>query len=288
MLKALSWGLLDLFPKFKNRAKRTFSRFSGISQDEQNSDSQNTFYVETIKRFLGSEELLVKFRRPYDYREILEHVSYKIGKSYLEQIAENRKADFINLVIANKKNDEFGRPITFSYQKVGKVSPTTLRYIATALDIEKEIGIKPNDSIAEIGVGYGGQAAVISRCFGVQSYSMYDLPEARKLTTIYLREIGSDLQPIFADLSSSPKDFDVLISNYAYSELPRGLQEEYLQTVLMRSKRGYMIMNSGRGNKTGRSDGKLSLEELLSCIPNSRVKEEEPLTGPDNYVFLWG
>jgi hypothetical protein len=46
-------------------------------------------------------------------------------------------------------------------------------------------------------------------------------------------------------------------------------------------------MNSGRSNITGRSEGKLSLNEIRNYIPNLQVKEEVPLTGPDNYIIYW-
>jgi hypothetical protein len=48
-----------------------------------------------------------------------------------------------------------------------------------------------------------------------------------------------------------------------------------------------MIMNSGRTNETGRSKGKLSINEIREYLPDSKVKEEIPLTGPDNYVLYW-
>jgi hypothetical protein len=48
-----------------------------------------------------------------------------------------------------------------------------------------------------------------------------------------------------------------------------------------------MLMNSGFGNSTGRSDGKISVEELRKYIPNLVVSEEFPKTSPDNYLVTW-
>ena len=82
--------------------------------------------------------------------------------------------------------------------------------------------------------------------------------------------------------------WDLAISNYAFSELPRDLQKEYIIKVLGKSQRGYMIMNSGLKNETGRSNGKLTLDELRNLLPKFEVIDEDPNTGPDNYVIVWG
>jgi hypothetical protein len=65
-------------------------------------------------------------------------------------------------------------------------------------------------------------------------------------------------------------------------------EKEYINKVLAKSERGYMIMNSGLNNQTGRSDGKLTLGELKTLLPRFEILEEVPNTGPDNYVLVWG
>ena len=45
-------------------------------------------------------------------------------------------------------------------------------------------------------------------------------------------------------------------------------------------------MNSGLGGPF--SDGKLSLDELGKRLPSYGIFEEEPLTGPGNYIIAWG
>jgi hypothetical protein len=55
----------------------------------------------------------------------------------------------------------------------------------------------------------------------------------------------------------------------------------------LNSASGFMIMNSGLTNKTGRSTGKLTITEIREFLPNLKIVEEIPLTGPDNYVILW-
>jgi hypothetical protein len=47
-------------------------------------------------------------------------------------------------------------------------------------------------------------------------------------------------------------------------------------------------MNSRKTDISGRSSGKYTLEEIKGVLPTFEVLEEVPLTGPDNYVIIWG
>jgi putative sugar O-methyltransferase len=206
----------------------------------------------------------------------------------LEQIQKHSPQNYIELIEKNKANDLFGNPYEYQYPGVGRVSPTTLRYISTAIDICETIRLNKESVVAEIGVGYGGQAAIFERMYGIRNYSAFDLPSVIQLSNLYLNRVNSKLKFTSTGLSSDNNTtWDVVISNYAFSELHRDLQLSYIEHVIAKSKSGYMIMNSGRSNITGRSEGKLSLNEIRNYIPNLQVKEEVPLTGPDSYIIYW-
>ena len=278
----------DLFFRLRNKIRRLVLSKTTFNETQGKSDSQVTFYEQQLSRLLKSKKRLSDFRRKYDYREILEHVTYTQGKSYLEQIQEYSPQNYIELIEKNKANDLFGNPYEYQYSGVGRVSPTTLRYISTAIDIFETIRLKEESVIAEIGVGYGGQAAILERMYGISNYSAFDLPSVIQLSNVYLNSVNSKLKFTSPGLSSDKNTtWDVVISNYAFSELHRDLQLSYIERVIAKSKSGYMIMNSGRSNITGRSEGKLSLDEIRNYIPNLQVKEEVPLTGPDNYIIYW-
>lgn len=277
----------DYFPKARNLLFRSVRRIPTFNTFAGRSDSEATFYVASLKRALSNDKFLRNFRRPYNYREILEHVSYDLGVEYLNNVKRLEPNRWQDLLQVNSRNDFFGNPILYNFAAAGKFSPTTLRYISTALEMRNSIQLKKTDSIAEIGIGYGGQAAVIENLLQNKKYTFFDLPEAVQLSKTYLNRIGSKLNPVVGDLNSVQDEFDVVISNYAFSELSRDLQESYLSKVLQKSKRGYMIMNSGRTDFSGRSAGKISAEELLSRLKNSCIEEEVPKTGPDNYVLIW-
>ena len=278
----------DLFFRLRNKMRRLILSKTTFNETQGKSDSQVTFYEQQLSRLLKSKKRLSDFRRKYDYREILEHVTYTQGKSYLEQIQEYSPQNYIELIEKNKANDLFGNPYEYQYPGVGRVSPTTLRYISTAIDIFETIRLNKESVVAEIGVGYGGQAAILERMYGIRNYSAFDLPSVIQLSNVYLNSVNSKLKFTSSGLSSDKNTtWDVVISNYAFSELHRDLQLSYIERVIAKSKSGYMIMNSGRSNITGRSEGKLSLNEIRNYIPNLQLKEEFPLTGPDNYIIYW-
>jgi hypothetical protein len=164
--------------------------------------------------------------------------------------------------------------------------------LAVALEIENMFGIDGIEKIAEIGCGYGGQAKIMDSIFKIQTFDLFDLKDVQHLIKKYLGALSGDRKFKFPDLKDlgnvQDPQWDLVISNYAFSELPAVLQREYLVKVIQNSKRGYMIMNSGGTNKTGRSIGKLSIEEIRQYIPNLQILPEMPFTGPDNYLLVWG
>ena len=275
------------FPfKFRNRILRKIMRMSSYSSNQSNSDSQETFYETTIARIIDSDRKLRRFRRIYNYREILEHLDYQMGMEYVTGLDSNKLR-----TIANHPNvvkaDFLGKPRRFKYNGIGKISPTTLRYIATAFDIDSKIKLSKIETIVEIGAGYGGQINIINSLYPGKRYLVFDLPKVQKLINYFLTSI-SPINVSMEDIRNyRSTKVDLVISNYAFSELPKELQVEYLETVISNSKNGYMLMNSGLTDFTGRSSGKVSLEEIKKYLPHAEVLPEVPLTSPDNYLLIW-
>jgi putative sugar O-methyltransferase len=257
------------------------------TKSSNQSDSENTKYVDGIKRILNSDKKFKVFRRSFKYREILEHVSYQQGLNYI-QVLKRRHVDIGTLIEVTQKNDAIGTPITFHYKDFGKASPTTLRYLKVAADIEELFG-KKFKTVVEIGAGYGGQASILFQSVDIKSYNIYDLPEAQDLIRRYLQEIPEQNEVKMLSIGNiETQSFDLVISNYAFSELPIGIQREYCEKIFSNCLSGYLTMNSGYTNMTGRSDSKMNIREILSYLPTPNVYSEDPQTGPDNYIIAWG
>jgi hypothetical protein len=138
--------------------------------------------------------------------------------------------------------------------------------------------------ISEIGIGFGGQAGLINILDRPTQYSLFDIPPVLELTQKYLRSI--DVNGNFEALDGRvPKiiETDLVISNYAFSELNRKIQEEYLKNVILRSKMGYITWN----NLSQTQLGGYSLAELIRRIPDSEVIPETPLTAVSNVILTW-
>lgn len=287
-LRSQTYRLLDISDRF------VLKRWSGTkisyskNQQEGISDSQATPYQREIRSILTSPKKFNKFRRIFTYREIVESVTYKQGAEYINRIntlSSRSKVDFEVF----KKNDSLGFPRLYKYPIIGEISPTTLRYISVALELQILFGKNLAGNFIEIGAGYGGQASILEEFFEISLYGIYDLEEAQDLMSMYLSRISKlDKIKMFSLDHSEEPIWNLAISNYAFSELPVELQKEYIEKVLSKSERGYLIMNSGRTNHSGRSDGKLNLTELRDLLPEFEILEEKPNTGPDNYVIVWG
>lgn len=280
------------FPfRLRNLIIRNVRHISVFSQDKIRSDSQAAFYERVISKFLSKKSKLRRFRRVYDYREILEHLDYEDGKKYLDLINKTKKysVNQINQINQFNLNDIFGSPRKFHYQNLGYISPTTLRYIYVATDIHSRFKMSQIKRIVEIGAGYGGQISILDSMDvrRINEYFVFDLPNVQTLIRQYLSYIRL-MKVNYLDLEVFRKtEFDLVISNFAFSELPSELQKKYLEKVLMSSKNGYLLMNSGAHNTTGRSEGKLTIDYLKSRISQIEVHPENPLTGPDNYLIVW-
>jgi putative sugar O-methyltransferase len=257
-----------------------------FSGSKELSDSQVTFYERSVNNIIAEDAKFQIFRRFYDYREILEHVDYNLGMKYLNKINELEPGILLD-ISKFKKNDEVGSPRKYTYPGIGEISPTTLRYISVAVELRKEFGQGSLGSVVEIGAGYGGQLSILSSLQYFSDYTIYDLPQVQSLIRKYLT-FQSVQNVAFPEVVTSPtKKFDLVISNYAFSELPREVQIPYLEKILINSRRGYLIMNSGLENKSGRSKGKITVKEIQDRIPQIKIMAENPSTGPDNYVLVW-
>ena len=90
---------------------------------------------------------------------------------------------------------------------------------------------------------------------------------------------------------------DLVVSNYALSEIKRSLQDEYLRNVLLRAARGYMIWNATAVRRSARirlpaADQPHDAEAIAARIPGARIERNMPLLlGDDaargNVLIRW-
>ena len=241
-------------------------------------------YVEQCKRAVEDEEAFENFKQNSSYNQILEHVSESLGQDYLKKIT--KECDYLIKYFEKfKENDLIGNPRRYEYGRFGLVSPSTLRYIHVAGQLMERFGNFRSMHIIEIGAGYGGQCKILSDISPCASYTIVDLPEVNALCKKYLSRLGIE-NVIFVDegsLSNLKESYDLLISNYAYTELSRIKQLKYFD-LIKSAKCGYM---------TGYFCDSIGLSEqefLASAAPYKipiNWEIEQPMSYYRNRIFTW-
>ena len=129
---------------------------------------------------------------------------------------------------------------------------------------------------------------VLDRTIQMKRYDLFDLQPVLRLTEKYLEHhiLNASYKTTTLNQNMGDVEYDLIISNYAYSELPKDLQKKYIEKVLSKAKRGYLTMNSGLPNSCFHN--KLSLEELTNLLPKFETLQEHPNTFPNNYIIVWG
>lgn len=226
------------------------------------------------------------------YRRILEHVSEEQGQAYLDIIREEGE-DLLEYFPKFRENDKYGGPITFTYD-VGEFSPTTLRYIKVLMDLKNIFGDLNNLNIIEIGGGYGGQCKIISDVFSYQSYVIVDLDVVLALTQKYLTKLNvKNVKCLDPNDLSDDKMYDLVISNYAFSECIRSVQDDYIDKILNRSRRGYITYNYDIGSKviyhpaSTSPYNKEEITQILSKNYHVHIIDERPNFNSVNFSIIW-
>ena len=252
--------------------------------------SQSTYYPEYALKASLNPKIFKTFRRHPEYTSILEHVPQNIAQEYLKIINQKFSINNSELIKIISPLQEIGMPKKYKLKGLDiKVSTTALRYLKVALEIKEELIPKGPVDIVEIGCGYGGQAVILNRIIEIKSYTFIDLWQVNMLIKRFLNEVF--FEPPFSlltlnDLHDDYKNWDFLISNYAFSELPRNIQKIYYEKVIKSSNQGYMIMNSGEEGQFGKINN-FTKKECLQKIKKSYISNEIPLTGINNFLLRW-
>lgn len=256
----------------------------GMQSRLSTSISDNQIYPNFCIKASTDLRVFSNFRRNNVYRQILEHLSFEVGIAYLDEIKKNN-FDLLENIVLFKENDDWGNPEIFEYPEIGKISPSTLRYIKVFFDLISLFKQIDGLKICEIGVGYGGQCRIINSVSSPSEYTLVDIKPALMLSQCYLDNYVLNSVLKYKTMNElEVQNYDLLISNYAFSELPRNIQDVYLRKIILNSKKGYITFNeiSPEYFKSYKR------AELLTLIPNSRIVEEKPLTNDKNCIIIWG
>jgi ribosomal protein RSM22 (predicted rRNA methylase) len=251
-----------------------------------NSISDTQEYRSVCINAANDDECFRVFKRNPIYNGILEHVSESQGNLYLNYI-KNNSPELLDIIEKFKENDIHGDTVSFAYPEIGYISPSTLRYIKVLSDIKNIFGDITGKKIIEIGAGYGGQCLVLNKLFAPSEYAIVDLDESSELSNKYLKLHGINPRIIkISEIDNIDEDFDIVISNYAYSELNIDLQDLYYDKIIKRSKNGYLTYNFISNISNINSYNKV---EVFNKFAEKNIKtlDELPKTFDNNLIIYF-
>jgi len=249
--------------------------------------SEGTGWVECCRRAGAGEMDCGFFRRLVPVREIVETVGFSEARHYA-RLARRWGND--RLVDSRVRQiDEWGGPLRLPGVLLGTssaFSPTTLRYLATALWLRRRGVIGEGTRIVEVGVGFGGLAAMNAVLSGARTL-LVDLPEVERLAARMLRDcgVGGFGQESARGDASGADGFDLFVSNYAFTELNTAEQDRYGERYLARSRHGLILSNAGVFSKQagGRNDKDL-LGWLRGLGVDAVSDDVDDLLGPIDHL----
>ena len=201
-------------------------------------------YIKCIELELNKKPSEWSFKRNNNYRVILEHCNYNHGMQYLTEI-KNRYTNLFNdnknfIIELCKKNDLYGNTIKNDFKNFTTCSASNFRYILHSLlilDYIKENNLNNIDFI-EIGGGYGGLCFFIfnlAKLFdiSINSFTIFDLLQCSLLQDKYLKALNiNNVKCYQINNFNNLKVNSFLISNYAFSEISKELQTQYIDKII--------------------------------------------------------
>jgi hypothetical protein len=235
-------------------------------------------YINACTRAINDNSKFLNFKKDPSYRVMLEHTPEESGHVYFNKIKNNPY--IMDNIEKFKQNDLVGGSSPLYFDNI-LISSSTLRYVNVLDDIVKKFKTLDDLNIVEIGGGYGGQCLILSKIFNWKKYTILDLPEPAALAKKYLA-LNKVLN---IETNIIPKKIDFVISNYAFSELSKPIQQYYIDKVINPSTMGYMTINY--------------INYGLNCFTETELKTNinKPITSEsdisnnnihNNKVYTWG
>lgn len=190
------------------------------------------------------------FKSSSRYTYMLEHVTGEQGAKYYNMLLQVGISNE-NIQTFCATNDSIGTPNKYYFPNIGRVSPTSLRYLYHAYLALQHM--PANSNIVEIGAGYGGLCLAIhfvSALIGkpINSYNCIDLDPASQLQKKYLSNFKMSFPVYFHSASTYGSDIQeknlFLISTYCFSEITDMHQKRYISTLFPKVSNGFIVWNN--------------------------------------------
>ena len=140
-------------------------------------DTQSRYEI-AVNEALTDDNKFKTFKSNPNYNCIVGMSEQWQAPLFYKFIEENNKSIFDNLDLF-KNNDTIGSPEIWVSENGYSMSPNTLRYVKTLVDIENAFGSLKGFIIAELGIGYGGLSFIINtnkrNCFPIHFWVWFTI-----------------------------------------------------------------------------------------------------------------
>jgi hypothetical protein len=266
-------------------ARKTADNFATAgSAGRDGSVSGTMAWPDACAMLVRGESNSRSFRRERAVREVVETLGPSDGRYHVRRI----RAIAPELLMEPRVRavDGWGDPVRWPGLLLGTpapFSPTTLRYLSHALWLRDHGHVTPGGTVVEIGVGFGGLAAMNAIVSGARTL-LADLPPVTEAALRMLGETGLGEFASPADEGNPPACFCV-VSNYAFTELTSDLQDHYIDRYLRASSSGMIVSNANVFSRSigGRDDHALIAALQSAGIP-AKLERDSNLLGPSDHL----
>ncbi len=227
---------------------------------------------------------LDRFRRHPAVLQIVETVGPTDGIHYAKLVSRHDSSLLSDERVT--RVDDWGKPMRWPARLLGtprSFAPTTLRYLATSLWLKARGLVAEGSTIIEIGVGFGGLAAM-NHIISGSSTHMVDLPPVEGLARRMVRETTGATPALSRDGAGAPDGF-CLVSCYAFTELAAEVQDAYFERWIHPSGSGLILSNARVfARSAGGRDDQALLSRLRDAGKKARLLDDDELLAPTDHL----
>ncbi len=251
----------------------------------RSSITDNGWWSRFCARNAAQDRRFRRFRRSIRHRIIVEAAPPSEARQHMARLLK-QTPHYVGMFEKFRTLDAIGDPQRWEFGRHNWMAPNTVRYIRYLSDCETRFGNLDGATIAEIGIGFGGQCKIFFDRFAIGRYILIDLPGpillARRVLTEALgaETVAARLLFLEAGRAGAPAGLpegrlDLAISTLAFSECHRSIQQGYIDTVFLRARRGYIHRNEISGYFGVDS---LGLSEIQAALPSKLEVEKDDIT----------
>lgn len=240
------------------------------------SDDTQKRYAQSVENAIVDENSFRTFKTNGNYNCIVGMSETWQAPLFYDFIEKNNKEILDNL---NKFaiNDSIGSPAMWTTKNGVNISPNTIRYVKTLVDLVNHFGSLDGFTVAELGIGYGGLACVINTNNKLNEYVLCDLPKVQELSQKYLSALGINNTTIDRQKHES---YDLFISEFCLSEFDDADIYKFYDELIKKSTRVYLTMNLHDEARKQRFISRIK-EDF-----NITILDEYPKTRWPNYIII--